>query len=316
MEIGEEDMDSKMLKALDCAIRDYETKGDIAQYGYKIENKIYENYMSNKTWKSFKEDMRKNYRDEFEKGGGKELEERKTRYGLYPPKMACYGSSSRLIYLYSKNIEAFSFERQLPTIVGGYANLDGYKHNESLDVYVEAKCREIYYSHSSINVSNKYINVYDFIRDKMEMNLVFECDYQNEKDCCGVFKYKGEKIKHFDVKQLICHFLGISAHMLNPKFNHNNTKIKFVYFIYNPKELENLIDEKHRDKILETYKKTIDEIKIIINNKGMELLFNAVYEFQKQNMSNQHLPLAHDSVPSFEFILTDQDEYKNAIEKV
>ena len=69
-------------------------------------------------------------------------------------------------------------------------------------------------------------------------------------------------------------------------------------------------------EILETYKKTIDEIKIIINNKGMELLFNAVYEFQKQNMSNQHLPLAHDIVPSFEFILTDQDEYKNAIEKV
>ena len=78
--------------------------------------------------------------------------------------------------------------------MGGYANLDGYKHNESLDVYVEAKCREIYYSHSSINVSNKYINIYDFIRDKMEMNLVFECDHQNEKDCCGVFKYKGEKL--------------------------------------------------------------------------------------------------------------------------
>lgn len=77
-----------------------------------------------------------------------------------------------------------------------------------------------------------------------------------------------------------------------------------------------MIDGKYRDKILETYKKTIDEIKIIINNKGMELLFNAVYEFQKQNMSNQHLPLAHDIVPSFEFILTDQDEYKNAIEKV
>ena len=46
------------------------------------------------------------------------------------------------------------------------------------------------------------------------------------------------------------------------------------------------------------------------------VLFNAVYEFQKQNISNQHLPLAHDIVPSFEFILTDQDEYKNAIEKV
>ena len=104
--------------------------------------------------------------------------------------------------------------------------------------------------------------------------------------------------------------------MLNPKFNHNNTKIKFVYFIYNPKRIKNLIDEKYRDKILETYKKTIDEIKIIINNKGMELLFNAVYEFQKQNISNQHLPLAHDIVPSFEFILTNQDEYKNAIEKV
>ena len=302
----------KIEKALDCAIRDCEIKSDRAQYGYKIKDKIYENYMSNDAWLSFLEDMKKGYskhKSQFEKGGGKELEERNTRYGLYPPKMACYGSSSRLIYLYSKDIEDFSFERKLPTIVGGDANLDGYKHHEGLDVYVEAKCREIYYSHSSIKVSNKYIDVYDFLSDKMKKDLVFEFDHQNEKEGYGVFKYKGEKIKHFDVKQLICHFLSISAHMLDPKFNHNNAKIRFVYLIYNPHGIENLIDEKYRDKILDTYRETIEEINMIKSNNGMELLFNTVYEFQKHKLSNQYLP-------SFEFVLTDQNEYKNAIEKV
>lgn len=284
-------------KALDIAIRDSETS-NASEYGYFIpeSNRTYDNYMSNRTWESFLEKMPKLYRRQFEDGDGGELKEKRGRYGLYPPKMASYGSSSRLIFNISKDIPGFCFEKQLPTRIGHVANLDGYLQKGDTDIFVEAKCREIYSIHEKKIISKVYREVYKSINEKEKNFSVDESEYDTTQSYI-TFKYKGTVIKHFDIKQLICHFLGIAADYLE---NHKRKKIKFIYLIYNPNEIPT-IKEKYKEGIRLDYKTTIQEMALF---KDMGWLFNAVWEFQKTKIDKEA------EAPAFEFILTDQDGYK------
>ena len=110
-----------------------------------------------------------------------------------------------------------------------------------------------------------------------------------------------DKIVHFDIKQLICHYLGIAANILETK----QTKgIKFVYFIYNPENVKDNI-EKYGEKILSIYQQTIKEIERFGN---MYWLFKAVLEFQKQNLG-----LSLETEPTFEFKIVDQNSYRDEL---
>ena len=284
-------------KALDVAIRDSEIS-DASEYGYVVResNITYENYMSNETWKSFLEEMPKLYRRQFEDGDGGELKEKRGRGGLYPPKMASYGSSSRFIFNISRDIPGFCFEKQLPTRVGHKANLDGYLQKGDTDIFVEAKCREIYTKHEKNKISKVYSAVYAFIKEKEKGFSFVESEYDTTQSYF-TFEYNGTIIKHFDIKQLICHFLGIAADYLE---NHKRKKIKFIYLIYNPNEIPT-IKEKYKEGIRLDYKTTIQEMALF---KDMGWLFNAVWEFQKTKIDKEA------EAPAFEFILTDQDGYK------
>lgn len=240
-------------KALDCAIRDFETK-DPSQYGFIVflkKSKPYENYMSNKAWTDFRIKMANHHCRQFEDGDGGELIGKKGRYGYCPPKMACFGSSSRFIYQYSKTIEGFCFEKQLPTRIGHIANLDGYLPQKDMDIFVEAKCREIYSSHKTIKIKKVYQVVYDFIKESHPYFTYEAKDIEddNENFKC-TFKYANKVIEHFDIKQLICHFLGITANVLE---NRQYKPIKFIYLIFNPEQVKEKIDPKYRDTILSTY---------------------------------------------------------------
>ena len=157
-----------MATALDCAIRDFEVAGDQTKFGYQIDGNDYpyNNYLSNTYWVSFLEEMSKHHRQQFDDGAGGELNEKKGRWGIYPPKMASYGSSSRLIYKLSKGTEGFIFEERLDTRVGGIANLDGLLHKGNKYIYVEAKRREIYgASHEKQEVKCVYFPVYNKISE-------------------------------------------------------------------------------------------------------------------------------------------------------
>ena len=93
-------------KALDYAIRDGEWKKFPVESGYKIGNKPpYWNYLSNDAWEEFKGKMKKAHLCQFEDADGGEMKEKKGRWGIYPPKMASFGSSSRFLYSVSKDIE-------------------------------------------------------------------------------------------------------------------------------------------------------------------------------------------------------------------
>lgn len=299
-------------KALDYAIRDYECKKFPVESGYNIENNIYCNYLSKNSWKEFKDSMKKVHRCQFEDADGGELKEKKGRWGICPPKMASFGSSSRFLYNISKDIVGFQFEILLPTRVGGTANLDGYIMRGDVDVFVEAKCKEIYSSHKTIEVSDVYKEIYD----KLKTDNGFSYDNNgrpikngktDDKHFKCTFKFDGEEIVHFDIKQLICHFLAISANILeNEKANKN---VKFVYLIFNPKDadaacFENEKVSSYKERIFKIYDETIKEI----SKFDMKELFASVFQIQADRLG-----IKEKKYSSFDFCIAVQKDFKEKI---
>ena len=307
---------NSLEKALDYAIRDFELKDrDISiECGYKIEKekKTYWNYLSNGAWGIFKDNMKPIHQRQFEDADGVEMKEKKGRWGIYPPKMASFGSSSRFLYNVSKDIEGFQFEKLLPTRVGNSANLDGYIMRNDVDFFVEAKCREIYGSHKTVEISNVYEEIYKELQElypefsfKNNGRPIKNGKEDNEHFNC-TFKFNGKEIIHFDIKQLICHFLAISANILE---NENaNKKIKFIYLIFNPNEvIEQVEKESYKKQIIEIYGDTIKEITDYFD---MERLFKSIFKIQAKRLG---LEGEKDSL--FKFHLVDQDNYYKEIIK-
>lgn len=300
-------IDSK-AKALDYAIRDYECEHNNLKSGYETkEKKIYTNYLSNDSWNSFLEGMCPLHQGQYKDADGGELREKKGRYGFYPPKMASFGSSSRFIYRLSKDIYGFCFEKALPTRVGHTANLDGYCTSKGKDVFVEAKCREIYASHKKTNVNDVYKKVYDYIT-KHYSDFRYESEFFDEEYSKYTFYYNNNPIIHFDIKQLICHFLGISANILE---NNANRNVCFVYLIFNP-EFETNFNlssdvEKYCESVNKTYKETIGEIEKL---GDMKWLFDAVMKYQREHLKKDDVK--YDVKCDFSFRLTDQNNYKES----
>jgi hypothetical protein len=268
--------------ALDFAIRDGQEELD---YGYEISGKSpYNNYLSNDDWKRFLNSMSPLHFAQYNDADGGELIEKKGRWGLNPPKMASFGSSSRLIYECSKSIPSFYFEKQLPTRVGHTANLDGYLRSPESDVFVEAKCREIYSTHLNQKISLVYRDVYEYIKSK-NPGFSYKCKpIEDEPDymACS-FIMNNKYISHFDVKQLICHFLGICANILE---NKANTHVRFLYLIFNPNfdtDFSNPYISNFQSKILEEYKETLAEINIFGDFKW---LFDAVMDYQSEHLDS------------------------------
>lgn len=297
-------------KALDYAIRDYELKDKdkLAKSGYTIkkEKKTYWNYLSNDAWEEFKGKIKKAHLCQFEDADGGEMKEKKGRYGINPPKMASFGSSSRFLYNISKDIEGFQFEKLLPTRVGHSANLDGYIMRDDVDIFVEAKCKEIYSSHKTIKVSNVYEGIYKELHE-LYPKFSFKNNGQPKEDnehFNYTFKFNGKEIIHFDIKQLICHFLAISANILE---NENaNKNIKFIYLIFNPNEvIEQVEKESDKKQIIEIYSDTKKEITDYFD---MELLFESIFEIQAKRLG-----LEGKKYSLFEFYFADQYNYKEII---
>ena len=216
-------------KELDIAIKVTETKN--ATGGY-ITEKEYKTYMTNAEWEHFKANMSPSALAEYGVGGGGELEEKNGR----PPKMACYGSSSRMIYMLSRHKENFHYEKKLSTTVGGIANLDGFYEDDNRYIFVEAKCHEPY-STKNNSVSKSYEKLYNFINEQMSGNV--EIGMKSSK--CGRYldvEYfaDGEKLEHFDMKQMICHLLGIATGLLKGELEQK--QIDFIYLLYDPTELD------------------------------------------------------------------------------
>lgn len=287
---------------LDYAMRDKEN----ATYGtgYEIDGRKYDRYMSNEGWERYLAEMSEDHRKQYVDGDGGEIKEKRGRWGMYPPKMACYGSSSRIIYTCLREVGGIKFEHQLPTRVGSRpANLDAYLNADIRDIFIEAKCREIYAKHSKVRASIGYNDVYKHISEyhnSFSFGADIISDNQGVKDKNNYnyrFFYNNKPVIRFDIKQLVSHFLGIAAGVLEGIVKNN---IRFVYFIYKPNKLGN----KDLDRV---YAETINEIgkNDEIDKIGIIELFKAVFEYQKKNLKIEK------EMPKFEFILADQNNIMN-----
>ncbi len=281
--------------ALDCAVRDFNKMSG----GYLINDIVYCNYMTNQDWNVFYQNIDESHKKQFEDGAGGELKE-----GNYPPKMASFGSSSRLIYELSHNIEGFSFEEKLDTRVGGIAHLDGCLKRGMTYVYIEAKMREIYGgSHETESIKAAYLDVYRWIRECCPKAFNFSSKKDNTKDGYSkvTFTINNKPVKFFDLKQLICHFLGITYDIA--KHHITGIKVKFLYLLYNPMKIE--ITSPYKTKILDRY----NDVKTFIeDNTGVfNLIFQAIlsYQIEKHHLNKSDI--------QFEMQLVDQTNYNEAL---
>ena len=302
----------ELNKILDLAIMADETaKYPDIKSGYSINGKTYDNYLDNASWDSFKKRMESDnpaaYR-RYGNGGGKELDEHKTGVNVYPPKMASFGSSSRMIYNLTKDVYEFLFEEKLPTYVGGTANLDGFKDYPERCVFVEAKCREPY-SNKTSTVDRVYQALYEYISDSPKTDVTCKISdltdkQKNEKKMKVTFMSGETELQRFDMKQMICHLLGVACEFLND--NSDIKKIDFIYLLFNPK-LININEGK--EKIHNIYDKTCEECDSI----DFKALFEAVVDYLLTIKEWKNVDKADEIVANFSFHLVDQKTYKNYI---
>lgn len=290
-----------ITEKLDLAIKLAET--GTTDGSYAIGTIRRNTYMSKDEWDAFLRNMIPGARCEFECGGGSELQEKNGR----PPKMASYGSSSRMTYNLSHLSKGFVFEKQLPTTVGGKANLDGFLKKEGEYIFVEAKCHEPYSAKKSA-VSVRYREIYKYINEHMGKNLKIEMIPSK----CGrymnvTFFVKDKRIDRFDVKQMICHLLAIATGILNETLE--KKKISFIYLLFDPTRLP--IESDVKSIIDSIYERTVFEC----NQIEWDTLFRVILEFLNNNkfkgvMNSDDIT---NVVSGFELNLVSQNTYSDFI---
>ena len=219
--------------------------------------------------------------------------------------MASYGSSSRMIYNLCKGKRKFHFERKLSTTVGGIANLDGFMESDDSFIFVEAKCREPYGAKSHF-IQKKYKDLYEYINNYKTCDLDIKIE-ETETLMKVDFSVDGLVISYFDIKQMICHLLGIATEFLKDPYTQ---KITFLYLCYNP-ELIEISDAKKRQAILSVYKEMCSECLAIDFSK----LFESITEYLKKELKD--IKATHEQISAmisnFEFILCDQKSFLNYV---
>lgn len=194
-------------------------KGDI-NTGYHIEHNPkspYITHSTNKDWEDYIKEMEEHYPEAYSQyydcpgGEMKEYYNKRWKQNM-PPKMASYGSSSRFIYESSRDIASFQFEKGLPICfpgIGGKeaeASLDGYLPTK--EIFVEAKCHEFYGSHST-EFKDKYAAFYEYLKKKTDGLFQYSVNW-NLKEPTVSFVWNNTPITQFDLKQVLCHLLGIA----------------------------------------------------------------------------------------------------------
>jgi len=296
-----------ILSEFDEALVLSEMQNDSTGRGYKVEStgRTYPAYMDIDSWNAFKSAMIEEHRNQFALGSGKELEEKDGR----PPKMASYASSSRMIYKLSRRKKKFIFEKQLPTTVGGKANLDGYFVESQRYVYIEAKCREPYGYKAEQAIKRNYRKVYEYLCQQMPE--IFACSMKDIPEMPGakrpknemnvVFSCKGQVVSGFDIKQMICHLLAVATDRL---VRPDEMGVLFLYLLYNPSELKLGVDA--RQEILSIYRETC----WAAENYDFKTMFGHIVDYVAgvKKHSATDLDIQHIK-SSFEFVLCDQTDY-------
>lgn len=269
-------------------------------------------YLSEDAWEALIKGMADEHKQQYGGGSGGELEPKGTK----PPKMAAYASSSRMMYTLSTqehDISGIRFEEKLPTTVGGIANMDGYREKNGEFIFVEAKCREPYDHHAEQTVKQVYKGVYRWLRDKMPR--VFSCVMEecDNNDMRVVFFCKGEVVAHFDIKQMICHLLGVATKFLQPLDKKGTLwqdfdKIHFLYLLFDPTQLPLSGDKK--TAVMEIYHDTCKSAK----HYHFEEMFAQTVDYLVSLRNENNKPVPDEAYlnklkAAFKFTLCSQHDY-------
>ncbi len=308
-----------LQNVFDLAKKEFD-RGNI-ECGYKANNgRLYTAYYTNDEWQTFKNEMEKNYKsayDDFKDGDGGELDER----GQYPPKMASYGSSSRFIFECSRDIPNFQFEKKLGICVPARnkkqeakASLDGYIMEKN--IYVEAKCREIY-NRNTPEFNSKYEEFYTYLRDhtqgRFNFDIVKHINKKGEISRRVRFFWDNERIVHFDCKQLLCHLLGIAKNTIT---TYQTISATLLYLVYKPSEelLGNIKSKRTVNSIRKCWEKEFYEATTI----NIELIYNCVVHFLHEHKGiglNLNAIEIERIAQSFKFHFCSQDDYLSHIQQ-
>lgn len=229
-------------------------------FGYTVSEtlKTYANYYSNQSFLKFVEEMKSSRYNKifmaYSDGKGNELAEHIGRYGKLPPKMASVASSSRFCFLALKDgadalggtgSVKFEHECRIANISGIAPQLDAYVENEN--IFIEAKCHEIFDPHRIV-MKNKYWDLIygnnQFGLDQSKNN--YEAEFEILLPLFGLDKAHSM----FDIKQFLCHLLGITSQSRNSK--------RLVYMFFMPEsdhaEIQKEIDSVFSDLKDEIYR--------------------------------------------------------------
>ena len=211
--------------------------------------------------------------------------------------------SRRMTYMLSSHKEGFHYEKRLPTAIGRTTCFDGFYEDNSHYIFVESKCHEPY-SRKNRSIGKGYEELYRFINEEMAGNV--EIGMKESK--CGRYldvEYfsEGEKIEFFDIKEMICHLLGIATAIFKGKLEQK--QIDFIYLLYDPTELE--LGANTKEIIDSIYERCCYECNLI----DFATLFNVILRFLANRMYSG--VISEDEIEMityrFTFALASQDFY-------
>lgn len=290
--------DMTLVETFDRAKKKSEN-GDI-NVGYIIGGNTFYSYLTKEEWEQFKSEMPSAFSGEYEKAGGSEMKEYVRNGTEYPPKMASYASSSRFMYELGRDIPEFEFEKKLPTKLGrGKANLDGYI--KAKNAFVEAKCHEIY-SKPSCQLKQPHIDIINYL-----VGVVDKFAYEN-----NTFRWDGESIGNFDMKQMLCHLSGIA----NERLDKGGYEVNFIYLVYKPTGslLDNIEKNSDRQKISGKYEEEISTLTKKIGEDGFRSIYLGILQhFNNGRKTGNELDKLAEG---FHFSVCSQDDFKSQIEKL
>jgi hypothetical protein len=285
-------------------------------FTYKFDDRReYPEYYTKSDFDVFIEEMKVNYPQHYlkfkgnskatsNKGGvGGELAERNSRYGLMPPKMASVASSSRFCYLAlrdginisfenckisSDNVE---FEKECKILSNSLTSpqLDAFISDSDCNIYIEAKCHEIFDSHKA-KFKNKYWECFEI--DEAFSKILKHAE-KGEKEFVlplSLFDINKNSTR-FDIKQFVCHLFGIAE-------QNKNKNAKLVYMFFNPITG----DADKAEQIEDVFKDLTEEIKVIFKcdviksfckRKNIELIAIAEKSEIMQSISNDNLDIIY-----------------------
>lgn len=232
--------------------------------GYELW-KNYDLYYSKEEFEKFKNEMETKYPlayQSFGAGKGGEFEEHSKCGKKTPPKMASIASSSRFCYLALRdgaqalggNTKAeFEFPCEIEGVKGTPPQLDAYIPSEN--IFVEAKCHEIFDRHK-MNMKKAYWNFLfgednDFGLSVREYNGGAEFEIP-------ISEFDADMDTMFDVKQFLCHLLGVSSK--TKSLGKNSAKLVYIFF------KPDCHDKITQDEIDEVFQKLQKEIKRIFES--------------------------------------------------